>query len=175
MGQTDKRNRLVDALRSIKRTGSELQSESKIETGLDRANLYTNQRTRPSLPAPVARWMRSHVQKAQMFVTETIDPLFHDIRSRHLQEMALDETSLNEEQKFANQYFLLSAVLVASTAICSLVYAPLLWIHAPIVLYLQGPMYRDAYKELREKGLTASVVDATINIAAVGFIFMHVP
>ncbi|MEM7539606.1 MAG: heavy metal translocating P-type ATPase, partial [Chloroflexota bacterium] len=119
--------------------------------------------------------IRLPLQEMQKFLTDTIDPLFHDIRSRHLQEMSLDAVALSEEQKFANQYFLLSSFMLVSTTLCAFFFPPLLWIHAPIVLYLQGPMYRDAYKEFREKGITSTVVDGLVNMAAVGFIFMNLP
>ena len=67
------------------------------------------------------------------------------MRSKQMKEISLEEEVLSEEQKLMNQHFIFSSLMVVSTVTCAIIYTPLLWIHAPLAVYLQIPEYKRAW------------------------------
>ncbi len=92
------------------------------------------------------------------------------MRSQHLREMSLDEEALTEEQKQADQQFVFSTALLASTATCSVFAPPLLLLHLPFLVYLGIPFYKEAWADLSKRHeVTTTVVDATLGMGTIVF------
>ena len=129
----------------------------------------------PSLLTSTSELVKQRVSRVQEYKQEKIDPFFEDMRTEHMKEMSLDEEVISEEQKFAEQQLKFSSALVVSTTTCALIYPPLVFLHIPPMLYLQLPFYKRAYKELKERRVTTTVVDATLAIGSIGYTFARPP
>ena len=129
----------------------------------------------PSFVASTTEFVKRPFKMVQKFKEEKIDKFHEDMRIQYMKEISLDEEVISEEQKFAEQHFKFSSAFLVSTATCALLYPPLVFFHIPPMIYLEIPLYKQAYQELKERGVTTSVVDATLSISSIGYTFRSPP
>nr|WP_129677793.1 heavy metal translocating P-type ATPase [Candidatus Chloroploca sp. Khr17] len=121
------------------------------------------------------RWIRRSATRLHAFKRKQLDPFFEDKRTQHLKTISLDAHVVSKEQLFARKQLKFHLALLASTTISWMVYPPLLALHLPFLFYLSIPMYKQAWKDFRTRGITTTVVDACLSIGAVGFTLTHLP
>jgi len=75
---------------------------------------------------------------------------------------------MSEEERAARKYFTQSSVMLGVGVVCLLTYPPLLYVMIPGVIYTNWPIYRDAWRDLKEKRkVTVIVVDVFLGILTV--------
>ena len=129
----------------------------------------------PSFVASTTEFVKRPFKMVLKFKKEKIDKFQEDARIQYMKEISLDEEVISEEQNFAERQLKFSSALLVSTATCALLYPPLVFLHIPPMLYLQIPFYKQAYQELKEQGVTTTVVDATLGISSIGYTFTRPP
>ncbi|ETX03420.1 MAG: hypothetical protein ETSY1_00075 [Candidatus Entotheonella factor] len=121
-------------------------------------------------PQNVTSLISSSLKAVKKFKDETLVPLFDDARSKYIQEISLDEEVLSEEQKAANQHFKFSIILFASTVASAMIYAPLVLLHIPFLLYLAFPFYKEGIRSLVvERRITTMLVDVILGMGALAY------
>ncbi len=102
-----------------------------------------------------------------------VDPIFTDVRAQQMSEMTLEEEYISEEQRIANQSLNLATGLLGTTALCLVVYPPLVLVHVPLFAYMSIPFYQAAINDLKNRRVTATVVDATLGVASYGYTLVN--
>lgn len=129
----------------------------------------------PGLVAAVERWISDSAARFQTFKREKLDRFLEDQRAQHFKAISLDEHVISAEQKFARKQLKFHLILLTSMTTCWIVYTPLIALHLPFMLYLAIPMYKQAYKELRTRGITTTVVDACLSVGTFGYVLGNLP
>lgn len=112
----------------------------------------------------------------QKFKHETLNPLFEDMRTRHLKEISLNEEVLSEEQKLANQQLVFVSGIVISTTTCLLLYPPLVFVNILPILYVRIPFYKEGVDTLlKEKRVTTTVNDTILDMGILSYTFLYPP
>ena len=139
--------------------------------GVTSAKLIDDQQSRaplalPAKPSP----MQAGIDAIQKFKKEKIDSIRFDSYSEQLKNFSLEEEELSEEERMANQLLVNSSILFASTAICALVYSPLVYLHIPPMLYLGLPFYKQGFEDLfYKKKVTTVVVDTILAVGSLSY------
>lgn len=108
------------------------------------------------------------------FKTETLDPMFADMRTQHLKEISLEEDVLTEEQKLANQQFVFTSMGVVSIGTCMLFFQPLVLLHIPVFLMFFIPIFQEAYQDVvKKRRVTATVADAALGVGSLTFTVLN--
>jgi len=139
--------------------------------GVTSAKLVDDRRGRVRLAPPATpSLIQAGIDAIQKFKKEKIDSVRFDEYSEQLNKFSFEEKELSEEERMANQMLLNSSFLFASTAICALVYPPLVYLHIPPMLYLGLPFYKQGVEDLfYRKKVTTVVVDTIFAIGSLAY------
>ncbi|ETX02913.1 MAG: hypothetical protein ETSY1_01910 [Candidatus Entotheonella factor] len=125
----------------------------------------------PNLPSQnSASLAHSSLRAVKKFKDDAVALIFDDKRRQGIQDISLDEEVLSEEQLAANRRFKFSILLFASIATSAVIYAPLVLLHIPFLLYLSFPFYKEGIQSLLvERRITTRLVDAILGMGALAY------
>lgn len=139
--------------------------------GLTSAKLVDDRRSGARLAPPATpNPIQAGLEAIQKFKKEKIDSVRFDEYDEQLKKFSFEEKELSEEERVANQLVVNSSLLFASTAICALVYPPLVYLHIPPMLYLALPFYKQGVEDLfYRRKVTTVVVDTVFGLGSLTY------
>lgn len=128
-------------------------------------------------------WLRRRRKRSSNLITLLVEPedkptlsIFYDKREELIQEYVQSGgiVDVSEAEKMANQWLIEATYLSGYTVAAMLLYPPLIFLAIPPLLYVSMPIFREARRSLlEERKVNSAVVDALVNLGALGFVFYN--
>lgn len=136
-----------------------------------------------TVAAATLPWLRRRRKRSPNLITLLVEredkpilPTFYNKREQLIQEYVKSGgiVDVSEAEKMANQWLIEATCLSGYTVAAMLLYPPLIFLSIPPLLYVSMPIFREARRSLlEERKVNSAVVDALVNLGALGFVFYN--